>query len=120
MAATFVLGIMVSLPSGMQESVPAAAQLATIGISPLALINDEDYEIFQLKVNNYDVATGEIDLSFSLASETHLSGNVADQQIHSLMAAALQDDINASSRLDAINALQAVVAGRCRWSQSPL
>lgn len=113
MVATFVLGILVATPSGIQNAIPDAVQLASAAadLSPLALINDEDYEIYQLKVNDYDAATGDIDLSFSLASETRLSGNVADQEIHTLMAVALQHDIDSASRLDTINALQTVASG---------
>jgi HEAT repeat protein len=115
MAMTFVIGVMVATPADVQNSNGGAAQLVsgigTAALTPLALINDEDYEIYQLKVNEYDAATGDIDLSFSLASETRLSGNVADQRIHQLMAAALQDDIDSASRLDAINALQPVASG---------
>ena len=75
------------------------------------MVNDEDYEIYQFKVNDYDATTGAIDLSFSLASETRLTGNIADQQINGLMAVALQNDIDSASRLDTINALQPVAAG---------
>lgn len=115
MAATFVIGILVATPSELQSPAAAGPQLVAIdseaGMSPLALINDEDYEIYQLKVNDYDAISGDIDLSFSLASETRLVGNVADQQINGLMAVALQNDIGSSSRLDTINALQPVVSG---------
>lgn len=111
MAATFVLGIMVATPATVENSVPATQLVATMDSSPLEFIGEEDYEIFQFKVNSYDAATGDIDLSFSLASETRLSGNVADQDIHSLMAIALQGDIDSASRLDTINALQPVISG---------
>jgi len=114
MAMTFVLGIYVASPAVSPTS-PAVEALAAstteVGFTPLQLVNNEDYEIYQLKVNGYDAATGDIDLSFSLASETRISGNVADQNIHGLMAVALQNDISSASRLDAIDALQPVSAG---------
>ena len=111
MAATFVLGILIATPAGLQDPMPVVTQVAATDLSPLALINDEDYEIFQLKINEFDATTGEIDLSFSLVSETRLNGNVSDQKIHTLMAAALQEDIDSAARLDTINALQSVVSG---------
>ena len=111
MAMTFVLGIYVASNPVEQIEVPISAPQLVAEASPLDLINDDDFEIYQLKVNNYDSNTGEIDLSFSLASETSIRGNVADEQIHSLMAVALQDDIGIASRLDTINALQAVSSG---------
>ncbi|MFT4861205.1 MAG: hypothetical protein ACI95C_000406 [Pseudohongiellaceae bacterium] len=111
MALTFVLGVMVATPeSGVNLSGEVVAANGNEQ-SPLALINDDDFEIYRLKVNNYDAMTGDIDLSFSLASETRLSGNVADASISQLMAVALLDDINSASRLDTINALQPVLAG---------
>ena len=116
MAMTFVLGVMVSGP-GVQQGVPTAlptdalgAELAAVS-TPLSLVNEDDYEIYQMTVNSYDAASGDIDLTFSLASETRVSGNVADQSVHQLMAVALQNDIDSASRLDTINALQPVVSG---------
>lgn len=50
-------------------------------------------------------------MSFSLASETRLSGNVADTGIHQLMAVALQNDIDPAARIDSINALLTVSDG---------
>ena len=111
MAMTFVLGIMVATPSDSGSPSLPIAQLASTNVSPLTLVRDDDYEIYQFKVNNYNTETGDIDLSFSLASETRLTGNVADQQIHQLMAVALHNDIDSASRLDTINALQAVARG---------
>ena len=109
MAMTFVLGVMVA-GSPSSPEVPAALLAATPD-SPLSLVNDDDYEIYQLQVNSYDAATGDIDLTFALASETRLTGNVADQNVNQLMAVALQNDIPSASRLDTINALQPVVNG---------
>ena len=109
MAATFVLGIMVATePTASQ---PAVAPGMVASADPLALVDDDDYEIYQFRVNSYDSMTGDIDLSFSLASETRLRGNVADRQVNRLMAVALQNDIDSASRLDTINALQPVVSG---------
>jgi len=115
MAMTFVLGVMVApADNGSNLQVPDELLLSAAqdtSSSPLALISEADFDIYKLKVNRYDAATGDIDLSFSLASETRLSGNVADPKINQLMAVALQDDIDSASRLDTINALQPVVSG---------
>ena len=109
MAMTFVLGVMVS-GSPTAPALPDTT-VAPATASPLALVNDDDFEIYQLQVNSYDAATGDIDLTFALASETRLTGNVADQNVNQLMAVALQNDIPSASRLDTINALQPVVSG---------
>ena len=111
MAMTFVLGVMVATPdSGPIDSVLTDSS-AIAQLSPLSLVSEDDYEIYQMQVNNYDAMTGDIDISFSLASETRLTGNVADENVHQLMAVALQNDIDSASRLDTINALQPVVSG---------
>ena len=113
MAMTFALGIMVasSPQSGTNPlSGGAAEMMARQVAAPFEFIGDNDYEIYSLRVNNYDAASGEIDLSFSLASETRVSGNVADQSINRLMAVALQDDIDSAARLDTIDALRPVAA----------
>ncbi len=111
MAMTFVLGIFVATPAS-NPAVPGAEQLAIVPAepSPLQLVSAEDYEIYSLNVNSYDATSGTIDLTFALASETRLTGNVADQDISQLMAVALQNDIDSASRLDTINALQPVVS----------
>lgn len=114
MAMTFALGVMVT-GTGQPTQAPVAPatvalQPMPVAASPLQLISDEDYEIYRLQVNSYDAGTGEIDLSFSLASETRLTGNVADADVHQLMAVALQDDIDSAARLDTIQALQPVAA----------
>lgn len=113
MAATFVLGVLVATPDSVSSVDPAlvAANSVDEQLSPLMLVGSEDYEIYQMTVNSYDPVSGDIDLSFSLASETRLTGNVAERNIHQLMAVALQNDIDSASRLDTINALQPVRHG---------
>jgi hypothetical protein len=113
MAMTFVLGVMVATPTptSTETALVSSPSAPAPDLSPLALVDDEDFEIYKLKVNSYDAATGEIDLSFALASETRLKGNVADPSINQLMAVALLDDIDSGSRLDTINALQPVISG---------
>ena len=112
MAATFVLGMLIATedPRGGDAALLAGTE-PSAELSPLQLIESDDYEIYQLKVNSYDAASGAIDLSFSLASESRVQGNVADREIHKLMAVALQDDIDSASRMDTINALQPVSSG---------
>ena len=111
MALTFVLGVLVASSENSPVSLPAGLATAVAGQSPLALVNEDDYEIHRMKVHGYDPLTGDIDLSFSLATETRLQGNVTDQSMHRLMAVALQNDIDSASRLDTIQALQPVVGG---------
>lgn len=110
MAMTFVLGL---LMAGLPQSgaLPAVSSSGTAAVSPLALIGEDEFEIFELRVNEFDAETGAIDLTFALASESQLRGNVADERIHQLMAVALQDDIGSADRLETINALEPVRGG---------
>lgn len=116
MACTFALGLFLAAGSG-PDAGPAASLSTAAGSvettprGPLALIGDDEYEIYRLQVNSYDPVSGEIDLSFALASESRLTGNVSDVTVHQLMAAALQDDIDSAARMDTITALQPVGAG---------
>ena len=64
-----------------------------------------------MHVNSYHTVSGDIDLSFSLASETRVTGNIANRSINRLMAVALQNDIDSAARLDTINALRPVAQG---------
>ena len=109
MAATFALGLLAASPQ--TEKPGDSPALADVAFTPLDLVENDDFEIFEFKVNSYDMTSGEIDLSFSLASETRLSGNVADTGIHQLMAVALQNDIDPAARIDTINALHPVSDG---------
>lgn len=111
MAMTFVLGILVATPDGAGTGASTEPPVMSLASSPLDFVGEDDYEIYQLRVNSYDSVSGDIDLSFSLASETRLTGNVGDQQINRLMAVALQDDIDSAARLDTIRALQPVASG---------
>ncbi|MDT8427485.1 MAG: HEAT repeat domain-containing protein [Pseudomonadales bacterium] len=111
-ATSFLLGILVSTGNGFNMAPFISKPSDTPINSPLALIGETDYEIFQLQVENYDATTGDIALRFALASESRISGNIADQEIHSLMAVALKNNINSAARLDAIEALQPLVTDR--------
>lgn len=111
MAMAFLIGVMVA-SSPQTDIVPAGDNLVARQIAlPFEFIGEEDYEIYSMRVNSYDTLSGDIDLSFSLASETRVTGNIANQSINRLMAVALQDDIDSAARLDTINALRPVAQG---------
>lgn len=106
LAASYVLGFLIASPNpgGQQGAAPLAGLL-----SPLALVGDQEYEISDMHIDSFDPVSGAIDLSFSLASETRLQGNVADAGIRTLMTVALLNEIDAAARLDTIEALQNAV-----------
>ena len=100
LAASYVLGVLIASPSDSE-----VAPMAGI-ITPLALVGEQDYEISDMHIDSFDPVSGEIDLSFAIASDTRLSGNVADTGIRTLMTVALLNEIDEASRLDTIEALQ--------------
>lgn len=102
LAASFVLGILIDSSGGADGNVPNTQS----GVSPLALIGEQDYEISAMHVDRFDPVNGDIDLSFSMASETRMSGNVSDVGIRTLMTVALLNEIDEAARLDTIEALQ--------------
>jgi hypothetical protein len=101
--ASYFLG---SFIAGPGEISPNSNAPAFATLSPLSLINEEDYEISQMRINEFDPSSGAIDLSFSLISESQLSGNVADAGVRTLMTVALLNEIDATARLDTLDALQ--------------
>jgi len=103
LAASYVLGFLIASPSDV--AIESGNPLAGI-VSPLSLVGDQDYEISDMHIADFNPVSGEIDLSFSIASETQLTGNVADTGIRTLMTVALLNEIDAAARLDTIEALQ--------------
>ena len=104
LAASYVLGVLIASPSGDQAA--GTGPMAGL-ISPLNLVGEQDYEISDMQIDRFDPVSGDIELSFSLASDSRLSGNVADTGIRTLMTVALLNEIDEAARLDTIEALQA-------------
>ena len=100
LAASYVLGVLIASPTDSEVSPMAGI------ISPLALVGEQDYEISDMHIDSFDPVSGEIDLSFAIASDTRLTGNVADTGIRTLMTVALLNEIDEASTLDTIEALQ--------------
>jgi len=107
LVASYVLGFLIASPSDV--AIKSGNPLAEI-VSPLSLVGDQDYEVFDMHIADFNPVSGEVDLSFSIASETRLTGNVADTDIHTdtrtLMTIALLNEIDAAASLDTIGALQ--------------
>lgn len=100
LAASYVLGFLIASPGGQAGGGGGGL------MSPLALVGEQDYEISEMHIDRFDPLSGDIELSFAIASETRLSGNVADAGIRTLMTVALVNEIDEASRLDTIEALQ--------------
>ncbi len=108
LVASYVLGFLIASPTDV--TVESSNPLAGI-VSPLSLVGDQDYEISDMHIADFNPVTGEIDLFFSIASQTHLKGNVADTGVRTLMTVALLNEIDAAARLDTIEALQSAAFG---------
>jgi len=103
LAASYVLGFLIASPA---EQGAGSRNPETALVSPLALVGEQDYEIADMHIDRFDPVSGDIDLSFAIAAETRLSGNVADPGIRTLMTVALVNEIDEAGRLDTIEALQ--------------
>lgn len=77
-----------------------------IGLSPASLIGPDDLEIIDLRIIEFDPATGRIKLSFSAASSVTMAGNVRDESVQGVLAAALRGDIEPGERLEAVDLMQ--------------
>lgn len=102
------------------DPVPASTspETAVGGLSPLDLVDDDDYELYAMEINSFDPGTGTIDLSFSLASETRFVGNMADENVRALINMALRNNIEDAGRLEAVKVLQYASAEAAPRQQS--
>lgn len=105
LAASYVLGVLIASPGG--NDAPEVNPVAGL-VTPLALVGEQDYEISEMHIDRFDPVSGEIELTFAIASDTSLSGNVSDAGIRTLMTVALLNEIDEAARLDTIDALQNV------------
>ncbi|MFM1896990.1 MAG: hypothetical protein RLZZ385_2064 [Pseudomonadota bacterium] len=103
-AQTLALAFAFGLGLQLNTATPPSAD--TAGLSPLDLVDEGDYEIYQMEINSFDAGTGAIDLSFSLASDSRFVGNVADAGVRALIDVALRNDIDDEARLDSVEVLQ--------------
>ncbi len=103
LAASYVLGFLIASPGTEVESQGSPAAGIT---TPLAMVGEQDYEIAEMHIDRFDPVSGDIELSFSIASDTRISGNVADSGIRTLMSVALLDEIDEAATLNTIEALQ--------------
>lgn len=103
LVSSYILGFIIASPG--EVATQPGNPMAGI-VSPLSLVGEQDYEIADMHIDRFDPVSGDIDLSFSIASETRLQGNVSDTGVRTLMTVALLNEIDAAARLDAIEALQ--------------
>ncbi len=105
LAICFALGFVVAGATGTESG---AGDVLADAITPLGLVGEQDYEISELNIERFDPVSGDIDLSFAIASDTRLRGNVSDAGIRTLMTVALLNEIDEAARLDTVEALQSV------------
>ncbi|MSS70309.1 MAG: HEAT repeat domain-containing protein [Candidatus Latescibacteria bacterium] len=79
--------------SGVEKGLPGS-----VGPDPL--------EIVDLRVVKIDPSTGAIQLSFAAASRMMLDGNLRDETVQNVLAAAVRGDLESASRLEAIDLMQ--------------
>jgi len=73
---------------------------------PLALVKSGDYQITDLQLKELDADNGNVHLVYSLASQTHLNGNLSDTKLQELLTATVVSDVSDSTRLDLVELLQ--------------
>jgi len=73
---------------------------------PLSLIENDDYEIVDLRLTQLDPATGKVKVAYSLASQTQVVGNITDQKILSLLSTTMKNKVSDSTRLELVEVLK--------------
>ena len=79
---------------------------ARAGVSPASLIGPDDLEMVDLRVTAFDPSTGRVRLSFDAAASVTLEGNLRDEAVQGVLAAALRGDLESAARLQVVDLLQ--------------
>jgi len=66
----------------------------------LGFVGEEDYRIVNMQLDGFDSTKGDVQLSFSLAAESRVEGNLANQQIRQLLAQSLRGHSSDQVRLN--------------------
>ena len=73
---------------------------------PLMLIKNDDYEIIDLRLTQLDASTGKVKVAYSLASQTQVVGNIADQKILNLLSTTMKNKVSDATRLELVEVLK--------------
>lgn len=65
----------------------------------LSFVDNDDYQIVDVRLESYDQNAGDVQLSFALNSESQVSGNIANPQIRRLLTQSLHADSGDGVRL---------------------
>lgn len=79
---------------------------ARAGASPASLIGPDDLEMVDLRVAAFDPPTGRVRLSFDAVASVTLEGNLRDEAVQGVLAAALRGDLESAARLQAVDLMQ--------------
>lgn len=103
--AAFVIGYFVANQSFSDtEEVMLASHTQQQGA--LQFIRQDDYEITDLQLSQVDPETGKVKVTYSLASQTEVDGNLQNQEIQSLFATTMRNEVSDSTRLDLIELMK--------------
>lgn len=72
----------------------------------LTLIENDDYEIVDLRLTQLDPATGQVKVAYSLASQTQIVGNIADKKILNLLSTSMKNKVSDATRLELVEVLK--------------
>lgn len=100
-AAMLVLGFLGGYWLALSQ--PASLPEAASQIDPFS---DQGIQVSNVRFQETDPVTGEVELSFDAARHFQISGRVTDSRIQKLLAYALVNEQNPGVRLRAVNAIQ--------------
>ncbi len=114
MSLTFILGFILAgseflVDENVVESVQTNNEKVYINQSPLGplmLIKNDEYEIVDLQLNQFDPERGQGNVSYSLSSQTEITGKVTDQKILNLLTTTMKNRVSDATRLELIEVLK--------------
>ena len=106
MLLTFMLGVLFAQSGWHSEGQSESIVVNHAKTGPLDLIKSDDYQIVDLNLRQVNPGNGEVKVSFSLASQTNVDGNLANPEIQNLLVETMKNDVSDSTRLDLIELLK--------------
>ena len=116
MLATFVLGLLVAdayssknepvFAENSNRTIPEKYQEVAAALQPVKLIQPGDFEITDLTVDSIDPSSGAVQVTYSLASQTRVNGNLDSPEIQSLLASTIKNEVSDATRLDLVELLK--------------
>jgi HEAT repeat protein len=83
-----------------------SAEVTVAAVTPASLIRPGDLEIVGLRIDRFDVASGEVELAFDAVSSVRLAGSLTDESVQSVLCAAVEGQLESAERLQTVDLMK--------------